>query len=1795
MNRELNDSGTIQAENHTPISSLQSQHEKNSGDLDLTNNSYYRLRCDPKNIISDSSNLNKSCLKNTWTSIVASISQVYHGAQIYRPKNNIDRIEEAKKKHYGIESYDPGMQIRLSTENISKNSILSKTEKFLGINSKREDNVYRAQNNIEPLEKVVSYNSEQLPSINLVKSSLKIMQDCIYIACRENLLVGLDALLNTVIQMIGITRASKEDDWKSQLSLQSLLRVCRDNLDYLSSEKWSIVLDTISLFYFRQYNIIFNSKSGNMKYLNKNYDGWVETDKKTKQNASAQSFSNFSQEKYLRNSINNIYKDKLRQNYLDEISKNQEDYRIENRISSQNQEFGFNFIDRGMYSIDSSRIITTETGENRDEQFIHNNIEAKSIYRPQTNDSDIFVYQDQQYESMKYPQRKETKSVSANEDIFNAQESIENIEEFLSSGANYQWPILHNYIYGICNNINAEASRYESLKITKQEMNKAVISLYNHSMIFEYAEIENIFYSHPIYNIDKKPQDIYSIPNNGLDSSDFEPNNSEILNINLATEYSYNILTTNNFTTRNQNQFVNEIIPRQMICTRLLFSFILNIINSENSSLFEMQKYWNLVSPALVKLSGFKNNDVKNSKSSIGTSIDKRFSFENGSNSSKLNYSLDINSKIESVKIFAIETLGSFMMCIMKKISTIKQKFNPDIECLILPFKNISEISNNLHVQYTILHILLESIVQFNSIIDLPWSLIFEIISQILKKLISLAINYPYYYPIGGGEDILFMVSNYNYNNNSGIGNGNGSVYNSFYKNFTSVPGVNIESAGENETLNNKELNSQYHLACNQKKSDNLAYCRSSVARLASRNIFLSLEIMYFASEISSVLDSSLDSYTKCASILTTALTYSFPSPGLLNSFTALKKKGFESSKVYTNTHSSESGSVNSDIENTDGKKYLNQKNIFEAELASKFHNSKPELFSLNTIDESFENDWKKKAELAIINASSPSCSENTSFGASQIMLSIWQSICEQANKNEIKYKSSVCSGSEDTGSNNETDAVKSNDYIIDGARFPLMMVTKEIFRLMPLLPDLLILNDSLYDSIFYPERVDISYEYKSSLLQCKYKSEHDYEKEKENFPMWTAFDFIRKKLFDILIESLIKIIYGDGKKNKTAKEISEFYLGANVGLEKVLMRLISLPQSFINLEKIFDPWIALFLKWNMIFESNYDILIQDENCKKCFSSILSLNSIFIGSTHDQIYMCGIESYGILLESLCTFDSHLEDKSLKCNKKPNANKNLEKRNYTLKELLEQFTNSIESIILSKCFWGTNSLELLNNFNLGIDSSLGLSIRSNKYSEKKSAVASNQQGHIIKDTRDGVKNLFDFDMYYKESIKSLKHVYKRSTFLCESKSRSEFLMEIIRFVRLICIETEANLLERLYDSGYYELSFRWIRLIFIAQSFSKAVGFLTSSSGNRNSGQFSSESTTGYQDRNEISNKMLVQYKNVDNDSFCRSQVVNYPESPWVDSKRKDFAVRLENLCSFTLIDTMVYLYKYMGAKRNKSIISFCKNKINPEGENSNHLSEDHTSKWLEIGLFKVIKLVFESYSKALEVDEINRELSQQFFDSFGEIENYDYDNNKIDSSSLYNRGSVEEISVSISNGMNSGSNSNFMPRETRPNFFKHQTNSSDVEISQAGNENFQNNQQSQHSDSNPKYLEYQDILQSTGDKICNPSNKEYIYLPLPSLARLVIKSITSLIELLDLCQNEPNLKPNKIGSNSNIPTSNQENLVNTSIEYNNTPKYGILQNPMLLTLIADVIASTDHPEIKKLGASFIKSASLTHF
>ncbi|OMJ26775.1 hypothetical protein AYI69_g3814 [Smittium culicis] len=506
-----------------------------------------------------------------------------------------------------------------------------------------------------------------------------------------------------------------------------------------------------------------------------------------------------------------------------------------------------------------------------------------------------------------------------------------------------------------------------------------------------------------------------------------------------------------------------------------------------------------------------------------------------------------------------------------------------------------------------------------------------------------------------------------------------------------------------------------------------------------------------------------------------------------------------------------------------------------------------------------------------------------------------------------------------------------------------------------------------------------------------------------------------------------------------------------------------------------------------------------------------------------------------------------------------------------------------------------SLELLNNYNLRIDSSKEFSATSNKCSEKISAAITNQQGNLIKDTRDELKNQFDFGMYYNESMKSLKHVYKRPTFLYESKSRSEFLMEIIRFVRLICIETEANLLERLYDCGYYELSFRWIRLIVIAQSFSKAVGLLTSSSGNRNSSQFSSELPMGYQDRKEMSNKILDQYKNTDNDSVCGSQVVNYPESPWVDSKRKDFAVRLENLCSFTLIDMMVYLYKHIGNKVDISFNSSSKTKTKPGRKNPDCLTEDHSCKWLDIGLYKIIELIFESYSKALEVDEINRELSQQLFDSFGEIENYDY-NKKITRNSLYNKEDVEESSASNSNGLNFGSNTDFTIRETQPNFYKNQIIRNDVENSEAENENegFQNFTQSQHTDSNPIYLERQDILQSTSDIQSHVFEKEYIYLPLPSLARLVIKSIISLIELLNLCQKDPNLKLDKIGANSKLPTNKQKNNDDTSIEYTNTPKFDLLQNPMLLTLIADVIASTDHPEIKKLGASFIKSASLTH-
>ncbi|OLY80639.1 hypothetical protein AYI68_g5262 [Smittium mucronatum] len=1599
------------------------------------------------------------CLKSTWPSIVASISQVYQSTNTFNDATDLPNV---------LGSYS---QIVFSSSPHSTNVF---TEKVSGT---PPNEIYPRENTPSLNEKEYimdniqsDVNQNHQPNL-LIVQSLKIIQDSIYIASRENLETGLTALLTTLIQMVGLTRNLDVQIFKSHLSVVTLIKVAIENAHYFDSEKWIMIMETLSLFYSRQYPLALKNE-----------------------NLPEDELKEFDPNSLISKTSNSEYIDDSKQEFSDMTFERPLDSSDNFRNISGTQ---YAKSKKSNYKINDDRFFKKSLTKNpgKSNQFF---LKYPSDYLSNFGYKKINQHGNPLLSSQN---QNDMHSFQAELKSILAKTAMEKISEFQSFATTFPIPTIYNYIRGVSRVVISEAFHYESQNWPLYQQSRPMIKVYNHRTFFDYVQVENVFYSRLSTSKKEAMSQVFSpqntFDNENMSKEDSKTDNSEWLD--FATDHSYNIFTTKTFANRNQSTFVNEIIPQQMVCTRLLFSFVHHLINSSSYTLHDILKYWEILSPALAKLSGYSETSIFDNKPEY-VSCQKHRSTSSQDKQQKNSCISDTFSKISSVKVYGIESLGLFILHIMKKMSTITVNMRSDLEVLICPLKIVAELSENLHVQYTTLYIIFSIVIQYHSVFEIPWKLIFEIISLVLKKFIRLVVEYPVYGYQSSSEDIFFMVANYQYNN------------------------------GSSHTFNQKSSNkkdmdfiSPPLLTPTSNKSESLAYCRSSISKLSSRNVFLALEIIYYISDFKQVLHKSLEEYIKCVGTLTTALAYVIPSPGIISSF-SIGSNIPRSLDIGATEGASNSG------------KYFNDKSSSYIGMRSprQEFESDPETYEYTK--ESLSGDWKNQAELAIYNASTTS-TDNAPYGISQIILSIWQSISEYSIEIEM------------------TKTPEINKTV-----FPLLLITREVFRVIPLLPELLVTNDKLYDSIFCFEKYNFSEEFKNMLLSCVYKSSETFEEERLNLPMWEAFDYIRKKLFDLVIESFNKLI----DKNLA----SEWFIRANQGFKEFSTKLLALPQTFLNLDQVFEPWIAFILKYNMIYVSNFDLIISQKDSVECFKSILDLDSCFLKSIHEQIYICGIETFGILIEGIGIYEH-------KGQRNPGGYMNKTK-NKIPNEFWVHFTNVFESVVLSKCFWGIDSLEILSGPEFTLN--FGQLDNEAKISNFKENKKSGPEKDFITYTCEAQESL-KFESYYKRSLGVLKNIMNRPTFISEIRSRSEALIEMMRFVRRICLDKEINLLNTLYRYGMFELVYKWFRMIFITRSFARAVDKLTS----RIDVASKSSSNSEYSQNEPIRfAKNGMKYEEKYQNSSGKPLGLDFGQLSILDNNKRDFAVRLENVCSFTFLDCAFHLYKQTGDFEdtvNKQVGSI--------RNNQSRIAEDIAanmvlSRWLASELLRNIELAIKSYIKALEKSQVKKEMAMKILDSFGETESFG-SSNGLDHQNINNSDLESSSSGCISP----------IESEKDVSYYKDLRNTVDNDNIRLGTSSISEDDSSDEQ----SYFNHLDNIHN-GTHVNNGSSghallNEYSFLPLPSLARLVIKSIGGLMELIEIrnksTQSSPTLDGNEPAKKKSATSVINED--NNAKNINLQKMYVIIQMPTILALVADAIASTDHPEIKRLGALFIKSAS----
>ncbi|PWA02774.1 hypothetical protein BB558_001086 [Smittium angustum] len=1525
----------------------------------------------------------KSGLSQTWPTIIASVSQMFESVDTL----DCNEVYTNLKGNKVVASL---------VSNLKKGTINEKKESTSTDFSEQETEL--SQRDTRNIQKPLVNNSDQCPSKKLIILMLQIIKDCVYISCREKLDVSLSALLTTVVQMLGLKRNICQEKWKSRQAANVLMQLAHENTQYLESNEWEVILETISQFYFRHYYAIQQElKISDNVYLKSAYENENSVSSISKyQKLNNNIFRDTEPEDLSPKYTNSFYR-KGTSEYLgdknDSSSRSENEYELSTQNRSRTIRSNKGHVDMSPNLDDNIKLLTYQ---NELRQFQQN-------YKKKDTDQTVL---NKEYGGEDFNEENTKNKLVVQKNLMNSivlflAETEKKMCELLDQPI----PTVVEFLRSVSKIAVLEAQSHERQKTLNADDLRPIIRTYDQSTMFYYVEIENIFYSQEYTKSRSREKlNLYAIDQDKiyqeLDSKTVSQEARARASSRKAAESSferqkyassYGIGSTKSIVAKTQTQFNTNTVPKPMVCTRLLFTFI-DLVISRKPILGEFLQVFEVIAPSLVEIVTCSPPKQVYNMHTTETSNDKKYNAYLGF------YGSNTFSKITSVKIRAVELLNRLIFYFLRETKATGTTFVLDSEIVHLTsyLKQIALKTNDLHVQ---------------------------------------------------------------------TGKQNESIN---YKDKSVVSSTWIQNQALHKAQVIEKRKTENKLV-KYEKLDNMAYCRSSIFSLISRNVYTALEIVYKVSMIPRVLETSLNELTVCASIITTSVVYTKPQAGILSTFPSLLRNTFESNS--RNSH---------EDMNIVGKNKRNS--------------------SAN------DNNWREKADVAINEASTQSL-DDASFGISQVILSIWQSVEKQCM---INYK--------------EKHKENGNDI-------PLYPLFCELVKIIPFLPEDLILDNSYCELVFEENEEMIYTKIKKMEMEKRYTLNSSLNQKEHDFPMWNSFEYIRKKLFDMYFESLENLI----QSNEI--DCCQLFLDSNTEIYKISQRLSMLPETFRNLSALLEPWEAITLSWVELFESNIGIILKNSTkTVEVFKAMLDVCIGYMSSPHEQMYLVGIESFESLIQGLNSYNE----------KQISNNLSVEAYTPVPADIWVHFTCAFESVVLGKCFWGSNSIETLNK----IESD---SIGSSKTTE------------------------FNIDGIYSQSVKNLQVLIKRPSFKADLKQRCSVLMEIARFIRKICVEEDSQIFKTLHRSGLQTLLRRWFRLLAVIQSFSRAANMLT----RRN--------------------------KDILNRGVERSHNTTYSYNGFPESElfeEVEIAIHLESVSSFTFLESAFILYKHTG---DGSLPEAQKKKVSK----TNRISEYGSTAWLGRALLEVIQFVLETYSYKScisEVDEVVVQYSEEN-QHFSDCDNYDSKKLFKQDGQGINRKSTDSLNIHIkkrfSNERSETDESEMDDIQNINNLGKDKSVFSDkvIEIQEGSSSEVLANYKSPKNSNTIKTSLVPNDFNS--GCLTNPNENgidfkigRYSGLPVPSLARLIIKILS---ELLTLFENKKSIQNPVCGAN-HLDLQDYEikekgtknNGYSNSFPEASRVSWNFLKSsvPLLVTYVADVIANTEHPDIRKLGAMFIKSAAL---
>ncbi|PVU87930.1 hypothetical protein BB561_006124 [Smittium simulii] len=391
---------------------------------------------------------------------------------------------------------------------------------------------------------------------------------------------------------------------------------------------------------------------------------------------------------------------------------------------------------------------------------------------------------------------------------------------------------------------------------------------------------------------------------------------------------------------------------------------------------------------------------------------------------------------------------------------------------------------------------------------------------------------------------------------------------------------------------------------------------------------------------------------------------------------------------------------------------------------------------------------------------------------------------------------------------------------------------------------------------------------------------------------IWPIYNILKQMVFDVWYTNIQKI----KPENKY-----QWIINCNNEFFEIIQKLVLLPDTLENIECLILPWVDILFYWSDYIEINLgDILEQDnDTIINVFKSFINLILAYMHSLNKKMYTTGIEIFSKLFRDLVEYsDMENSSSNIPC------------------ELWAHLTGAFESVIYSKCLWGLKSMDSVN---------LSLEIMQLKMIELSYENEKYQKSSIINH-----KSIFI------DSLKNLKPLLKRQQFLIDMQSRSNYLIDMIKFVREIAEQGYITRLYKLNSSGVY-LALKWHKIIIVTQGFARAISTL-------------------------VASKSIVLEK-----SFLVENISKAIHSPLAYSRyaNVEFSVLLENICTFSFIESLFALHNdiFIGSNVDQSAQARLNNVA---------IKTESYSNWVQETLIKYILLIFSSYINAINVNK-NRE------------------------------------------------------------------------------------------------------------------------------------------------------------------------------------------------------------------------------